>query len=289
MDTKDTVFSNNILNLPQKSIDLSTPIVMGILNVTPDSFFDGGKYNSDRNLLVQTEKMLSEGAAIIDIGGYSSRPDSKDIEEIEEISRIQTAISSIKKEFPKSTISIDTFRSEVAKVALEEGASIVNDISGGGLDEKMFQTVSHYKAPYILMHMRGNPQTMQSHCECNNLLEDIHTYFLETIKKLNALNHNNIILDLGFGFAKTLEQNYELLKNLSYFHKLKLPILVGVSRKSMIYKSLNCEAKDALNGTSVLNAFALKEGANILRVHDVKEAMETIKLYNCTYPHVPIS
>lgn len=289
MDTKDTVFSNNILNLPEKSIDLSTPIVMGILNVTPDSFFDGGIHNSEKSLLVQTEKMLSEGATIIDIGGYSSRPNAKNVDEQEEIKRIQQTIYSVQKEFPESIISIDTFRSQVAKVALEEGASIVNDISGGSLDDNMFATISHYNVPYILMHMRGTPQTMESQSDYKNLLTDIHTYFLRKIHKLHKLGHENIIIDLGFGFAKTLEDNYELLKNLSYFDKLNLPILVGVSRKSMIYKSLDCEAKDALNGTSILNAFALREGAKILRVHDVKEAMETIKLYNCTYPHVPIS
>lgn len=280
---KDTAFSKNILNLPEKSIDLSTPIVMGILNVTPDSFFDGGKHNSETTLLLQVEKMLNEGATIIDIGGYSSRPNAEHISIEEEIKRIHLAFSLIKKHFPESILSIDTFRSKVAKIALEEGASMVNDISAGNLDEKMFSLVSNYNVPYILMHMKGTPQNMEEQCNYNNLLTDIHTYFLKKIKQLHQLNHKNIILDLGFGFAKTIEQNYQLLKNLSYFDKLNLPVLVGISRKSMIYNPLDCSPKEALNGTTVLNTIAIHQGAKILRVHDVKEAIEAIKLYKYTY------
>lgn len=283
MDSKDTEFSKNILHLKEKSIDLSTPIIMGILNLTPDSFFDGGKHNSENALLKQVEKMMLEGASIIDIGGYSSRPNAKHITTEEEINRIQTSFSIIKKAFPESILSIDTFRSQVAKIAIEEGASIVNDISAGNLDKDMFELVSKYQIPYILMHMKGTPQTMQQECDYDNLLTDIHTYFLKKIHQLHKLNHHNIILDLGFGFAKNIQQNYQLLKNLSYFDKINLPVLIGVSRKSMIYSQLNCTAKEALNGTTVLNTIALEKGAKILRVHDVKEAMEAIKLYKYTY------
>ncbi len=274
MSDKDTFFSNN-----------SQPMVMGILNVTPDSFFDGGKYSNENSVLHQTDKMLQEGAKIIDVGGYSSRPDSTDISIEEEVQRIQNAIPSIKKEFPEALISVDTFRSEVARVAIEEGATIVNDISGGSLDPKMFELVSSYKneISYILMHMKGTPQTMKSKCQYRNLISDIHSYFLQKVQQLNQLGFENIVLDLGFGFAKTVEQNYELLRNIHYFKKMNLPILAGVSRKSMIYKPLGITANEALNGTSVLNTIALNEGAKILRVHDVKEAVETIKLYNYTY------
>ena len=252
---------------------------MGILNLTPDSFFDGGKYKSLDNALQQAEKMLAEGADIIDIGGYSTRPQAKDISEQEEIARVVPAIELIKKHFPACIISVDTFRASVAEKAIEVGASIVNDISGGQLDEKMFEKIAQMQVPYILMHSRGNPQTMSQLCDYENIFSEILRFFEQRIEKLTILGVKDIILDLGFGFAKTKEQNFLLLKNLSFFQKLGLPMLVGISRKSMIYKTLGIESTQALNGTTALNMFALEQGAKVLRVHDVAAAKETLTLW----------
>lgn len=268
------------INCNGKLIDLTSPKVMGILNFTPDSFFDGGKYKSDKEILNQTEKMLSEGADFIDAGAYSSRPNAEFVSEQEEITRMKSVLEILTKEFPETIYSIDTFRSEVAKVALENGGSIINDISAGSLDDKMMNVVAHYNVPYIMMHMRGTPQTMTSVTQYDNLVKEILLYFSQKISEARSKGINDLIIDVGFGFAKTIEQNFELLSKLDLFQELNLPILVGVSRKSMIYKTLETQPENALNGTTVLNTIALQKGANILRVHDVKQAKEVIKLVN---------
>ena len=270
---------NYTLNCSGKLISLYQPLIMGILNLTPDSFFDGGKHNSTEKALQQTEKMLAEGADIIDVGGYSTRPNAKDISEKEELNRVLPVIEVIKARFPECIISIDTFRASVAQRAVEAGASIVNDISGGQLDEKMFEAVAQMRVPYILMHSRGNPQTMSQLCYYENIFLEILHFFEQRIEKLTILGVKDVILDLGFGFAKTREQNFYLLKHLSYFQILERPMLVGVSRKSMIYKTLGIEPSQALNGTTALNMFALTQGANLLRVHDVAAAKETLLLW----------
>jgi dihydropteroate synthase len=268
------------LNIRGKLVDLSTPLVMGILNVTPDSFFDGGNFTTESAILNRVEKMLSEGASIIDVGGYSSRPDAADITEKEEINRSVSAIKLITKKFPTAILSIDTFRSEVARQAVLEGAALVNDISAGELDQKMFSTVTNLKVPYIVMHMRGNPQTMKNLTVYENLMREIIDYFHAKISTLTALGISDIIIDPGFGFAKTIEQNFHLLKLLDHFKILDKPMLVGLSRKSMIWKTLEGTPEDALNGTTALNVVALLAGANIIRVHDIKEAVEVVKLYS---------
>ena len=270
---------NYTLNCSGKLISLYQPLIMGILNLTPDSFFDGGKHNSTEKALQQTEKMLAEGADIIDVGGYSTRPNAKDVSEKEELNRVLPVIEVIKARFPECIISIDTFRASVAQRAVEAGASIVNDISGGQLDEKMFEAVAQMRVPYILMHSRGNPQTMSQLCYYENIFLEILHFFEQRIEKLTILGVKDVILDLGFGFAKTREQNFYLLKHLSYFQILERPMLVGVSRKSMIYKTLGIEPSQALNGTTALNMFALTQGANLLRVHDVAAAKETLLLW----------
>ena len=259
-------------------IDLSSPKVMGILNFTPDSFFDGGKYKSDAEILYRVEKMLSEGADFIDVGTYSSRPNAVFVSEDEEVNRMKSVMEILSKEFADAIYSIDTFRSEVAKAALENGGAIINDISAFSLDEKMLDVVAKYQVPYIIMHMRGTPQTKQNFTNYDNLVKEILFYFSEKIALARSKGINDLILDVGFGFAKTIEQNFELLNKLELFQELGLPNLVGVSRKSMIYKTLEIEPKDALNGTTVLNTIALQKGANILRVHDVKEAKEAVNL-----------
>ncbi len=271
-------YTRKTLQVKGNLIDLSTPLVMGILNNTPDSFYDGGKYNNLKAICERAEKMIVEGATFLDIGGYSTRPNAEDISVKEELSRILPVIKEINKLFPQSYISIDTFRAEVAKAAVEEGACMINDISGGQLDEAMFATVSQLQVPYILMHSRGTPQTMSQLTSYDNILEDLIFYFQDKLHVLKQLSCKDIILDLGFGFAKTLEQNHFLLHHLSYFKVLNHPILVGVSRKSMIFKKLGISSQDSLNGTTALHALAVKNGASILRVHDVKEAMEVIKL-----------
>lgn len=267
------------INCNGKLINLSSPKIMGILNFTPDSFFDGGKYKSDKEILLQTEKMLSEGADFIDVGTYSSRPNAVFVSEDEEVNRMKSVLGILTKEFSDVIYSIDTFRSEVAKVALENGGAIINDISAFSLDEKMLDVVAKYQVPYIIMHMRGTPQTKQNFTNYDNLVKEILFYFSEKIALARSKGINDLILDVGFGFAKTIEQNFELLNKLELFQELGLPNLVGVSRKTMIHKTLNIEPEDALNGTTVLNTIALQKGANILRVHDVKEAKQTIELY----------
>lgn len=266
------------INCNGKLINLSSPKIMGILNFTPDSFFDGGKYKSDKEILLQTEKMLSEGADFIDVGTYSSRPNAVFVSEDEEVNRMKSVLGILTKEFSDVIYSIDTFRSEVAKVALENGGAIINDISAFSLDEKMLDVVAKYQVPYIIMHMRGTPQTKQNFTNYDNLVKEILFYFSEKIALARSKGINDLILDVGFGFAKTIEQNFELLNKLELFQELGLPNLVGVSRKTIIYKTLEIEPKDALNGTTVLNTIALQKGANILRVHDVLEAKQTIKI-----------
>jgi len=251
---------------------------MGILNVTPNSFYDGGKYANDKALLNHAEKMLEEGATFIDIGAYSSKPSAEFVSEVEEAERLVPVVQLILQHFPEALISVDTFRANVAKAALEAGACIVNDIAAGGLDEQMMQTVADFQVPYIMMHMKGNPQTMQSLAQYKNITKEVLFYFSEKIAQARSFGINDLIVDPGFGFAKTTEQNFELLANLELFDRLELPILVGVSRKSMIYKTLETTAEFALNGTTVLNTIALQKGSTILRVHDVKEAVECVKL-----------
>jgi dihydropteroate synthase len=281
---QDTPFpTKKTLNLDGRLLTLDVPKVIGILNLTPDSFYDGGKYKSTKDILNQTEKMLNEGASIIDIGGYSSRPQAKNIDEGEEVKRVTKGISLVKSHFPDAHVSVDTFRAGVAAKALDEGACMVNDISGGNLDDSMFDLIAHRKVPYILMHLRGTPQTMSNETKYENLLSNMMDYFNSKLKRLLKSGINDVIIDPGFGFAKTVDQNYEILNNLKYFNALKQPILAGISRKSMVYKKLGVSSDEALNGTTVLNTIALINGVSLLRVHDVKEAMETIKLFKATY------
>ncbi|AIN73723.1 dihydropteroate synthase [Flavobacterium psychrophilum] len=268
------------INCKGQLIDLSTPKVMGILNVTPDSFYDGGRFVSEKNVLIQVENMLQDGANFIDIGGQSSKPKAAIVSIDEELKRVVSIVDLILKKFPETMISIDTFNSKVAQIAVENGAAIINDISAGNLDDNMFETIAKLQVPYIMMHMRGTPQTMQEMTNYDDLLKDILFYFSEKVAKARSFGINDLIIDPGFGFAKTLEQNFELLNKLELFEMLELPILVGVSRKSMIYKTLETTPENALNGTSVLNTISLTKGGNILRVHDVKEAVECVKLYN---------
>ena len=251
---------------------------MGILNVTPNSFYDGGKHKEINSIIHQVDKMLSEGADFIDIGAYSSKPSAEFVSEEEEIKRLVPIVKSLVETFPNIVLSVDTFRAQVARASVENGVAIVNDISAGLLDDKMLETVAQLKVPYIMMHMRGNPQTMQSLTQYDDIVKEMIFYFSERIQKARSFGISDIVIDPGFGFAKTLEQNYEVLNKMELFKILELPILVGVSRKSMIYKVLENSPQEALNGTSVLNTIALQKGAKILRVHDVKEAVECIKL-----------
>jgi len=281
---KDTIFSSKTtLNLRGNLVDISTPIVMGILNITPDSFHSGSRIDSDKHLLSQAEKMLADGATILDVGGYSSRPSAADISTEQELKRVIPSIEQLSRTFPGANISIDTFRSTVAEAAMNAGASMINDISGGMLDENMFEVVAKCNAAYILMHMRGTPQSMSKMTDYDNLLIDLTDFFVSQTSKLKTLGVSDIILDPGFGFSKNITQNYEILKYLQYFQQLNLPLLAGLSRKSMIYKSLDILPDQALNGTTVLNTIALMNGAQILRVHDVKEAIEAVKLYKAVY------
>ena len=266
------------INCNGNLIDLSTPKVMGILNVTPNSFYDGGKHKEINSIIHQVDKMLSEGADFIDIGAYSSKPSAEFVSEEEEIKRLVPIVKSLVETFPNIVLSVDTFRAQVAKASVENGVAMVNDIAAGLLDDKMLETVAELKVPYIMMHMRGNPQTMQSLTDYNDIVKEIIFYFSERIQKARSFGISDIVIDPGFGFAKTLEQNYEVLNKMELFSILELPLLAGVSRKSMIYKVLESSPQEALNGTSVLNTIALQKGAKILRVHDVKEAVECIKL-----------
>jgi dihydropteroate synthase len=261
-------------------VDVSEPKVMGILNVTPNSFYDGGKFHQQDAALRQAEKMLSDGADFIDIGACSTKPNAEFVSEADEIARLKPVLEAIAKQFPKVLISVDTFRAAVAEMAVKEGAAIVNDVSSGNLDANMLPTIAKLQVPYIMMHSRGDAATMQNLTQYDDLIKEILFYFSQKVAFARSLGIHDLIIDPGFGFAKTLSQNYHLLKNLSLFQMLELPILVGISRKSMIYKHLDISANEALNGTTVLNTLALSQGANILRVHDVKEAIETIQLYS---------
>ncbi|MCF7568507.1 dihydropteroate synthase [Sabulilitoribacter arenilitoris] len=267
-----------MINCKGQLIDLSSPKVMGILNITPDSFYDGGSYKNNRVILNKVEKMLNEGATFIDVGAYSSRPNADYVSETDELKRILPIVNLILKEFPRTLLSIDTFRSEVAKHCVEAGACMINDISAGKLDDAMLQTIANLKVPYIMMHMRGTPQNMQQKTHYDDLIKDIIFYFSERITAAKQLGIIDMIIDPGFGFAKTLEQNFKVLNQLELFKMLDKPILAGISRKSMIYKTLETSASNALNGTTALNTVALQKGASILRVHDAKEAVECVKL-----------
>ncbi len=271
---------NLSLNCKGQLIDLSTPKVMGILNITPDSFYDGGQFKDSKSILVQTEKLISEGATFVDVGAYSSRPGANFVSENEELQRIIPVAELILKHFPKTLISIDSFRANVIRECVNAGAVISNDISAGHLDDQMMKTIGELGIPYIMMHMRGTPQTMQNLTHYDHLITEIFSYFSERVQLAKQHKIMDVVIDPGFGFAKTLSQNYELLGKLEFFQNLNCPILCGVSRKSMIYKTLNCLPKEALNGTTALNMVALMNGTNILRVHDVKEALECVKLFN---------
>lgn len=270
--------SFNTIRVGHTLLDFSSPKIMGIVNVTPDSFFDGGKYSDVEQALTQATKLLEEGADILDIGAYSSRPNANYVNEAEELERLIPLIEKLKRAHPNCVISVDTFRSKVAEAAVESGVHIINDISGGSLDKDMFATAGRLEVPYILMHMRGSPQTMQSLTDYEDLMSDISGYFADRIVKLRRWGVRDIILDPGPGFAKTLTQNYELIRRFTELKSFGLPLLGAVSRKSMIYKELNISAKEALNGTTALNAALLLQSADLLRVHDVKEAKETIAL-----------
>ena len=267
------------INCKGHLIDLDRPRVMGILNLTPDSFYDGGKYKSASEILAQVEKMLKEGATFIDIGAYSSRPGAIHISQEEELSRLLPVLQLMIQEFPDALVSVDTFRSHVASEAIQSGACMINDISGGSLDEDMFSIIAKLQVPYVLMHMVGTPQNMQQNIHYENLVKDIIFYFSQKVFELRKLGVNDIILDPGFGFSKTLDQNFELLQKLELFSGMDLPVLVGLSRKSMLYKLFDLNANSALNATTSANTIALMKGAGILRVHDVKEAMETITIF----------
>jgi len=269
-----------ILNINGGVFDLSSPKIMGVLNVTPDSFYDGGVFSNEKKILAQVEKMILDGADIIDIGGFSSKPGAKTISLKEEEKRVIPIIKLINKTFNKIIISVDTFRSEIAEKSLNEGASIINDISGGDLDKNIYQISYKYKAPYIMMHMNGIPLNMQNNPKYENINHDIIKDFTSKIDSAEKKGVCDIIIDPGFGFGKTIQHNYQILNNLKLYTVLKKPILVGISRKSMIYKLLKTDPSKALNGTTSLNTIALINGANILRVHDVKEAKEVIKLYS---------
>lgn len=269
-DTQLHLFCGNL------SLDLSGPVIMGILNLTPDSFYDGGKFNSIENALLQVEKMVAEGAKIIDIGAVSTRPGAQQISTDDEWSRMEAIIPLLKSNFPETVLSVDTYRAEIAKKAIRAGAHVINDISGGTLDGKMFETIAELNVPYVLMHIKGTPETMQQKPEYENVVEEVKQFFDERIAKLNSFGVKQIILDPGFGFGKTLEHNYQLLNALDVFVEMGYPVLAGLSRKSMITKLYGGEKQEALAGTIEVNKIALQKGAKILRVHDVKEAAELI-------------
>ena len=280
MEAKDTFFyQKTTLNCNGKLVSLASPVVMGILNVTPDSFFDGSRLTSIDSLLARAETMLAEGANILDIGGYSTRPGAAEVSTVEEKTRVVPAIKALRQAFPDCLISVDTFRADVAEEAINAGANIINDVSGGELDKDMFKTAGRLKVPYILMHMRGTPQTMNQLTQYEDIILELVTYFEQKIALLYTAGVTDIILDPGFGFAKTIDQNFEILRRLEDLKILGLPLLAGLSRKSMTYKTLGIPATEALAGTIALNTIALMRGASILRVHDVKETVQTIKLF----------
>lgn len=267
------------LNIKGKLTSLDTPLVMGILNVTPDSFYADSRKQTEAAIEERIQAILSEGGTIIDVGGYSSRPDAVEVSSEEEMKRVAVALGILQRHYPEVAVSVDTFRADVACCSVEKyGAAIINDISGGELDKEMFPAVASLNVPYIMMHMRGTPQTMQQHTDYKDMMEDILLYFAAKVRELNLMGVNDIVLDPGFGFSKTLDQNYHLMGHLREFGQFGLPLLVGVSRKSMIYKFLGGTPSESLNGTTVLNTVALLNGADILRVHDVRAAVEAVKI-----------
>lgn len=270
---------DKMLNIKGNLVSLDTPVVMGILNVTPDSFYAASRQRGEADIERRIETILSEGGAWIDVGGYSSRPEAEDVSPEEEMRRLEPALRLLRDRYPEVPVSLDTFRAEVARWGVEEyGVALINDISGGELDEAMFRTVAGLRVPYLLMHMRGTPRTMQRHTDYADLMEEVMLYFARKVRELRLLGVNDIILDPGFGFSKTLEQNYRLMHHLEEFAVFELPLLVGVSRKSMIYRLLDATPEESLNGTTVLNTFALLHGADILRVHDVRQAVEAVRI-----------
>lgn len=290
MEPKNTFFSKKLtIKCRGELLDLSEPKVMGILNLTPNSFYDGGRHNSTEKIIELVSKMVNDGCDILDIGAYSTKPGAEIVSEKEELERLLPVFDLIKKKFPDLLLSLDTFRSEIARIAITDYAiDMINDISAGDMDNKMLETIVKHNVPYIMMHMQGTPQIMQQNPDYKNVVKEIMMYFSEKVSKAKMLGLNDVIIDPGFGFGKTLDHNYQLLNYLSDFRIFELPILVGLSRKSMIYKTLNTTADESLNGTTVLNTLALAGGANIVRVHDVREAKETITLYQkFSNAHVP--
>lgn len=273
------VLQPKYINVNGSLLDLSTPCVMGILNITPDSFYAGSRMQTETEIARRVTQIIAEGAGIIDIGAYSSRPNAENVSVKEEMERLRAGLEILYKVQPDAIVSVDTFRADVARMCVEEyGVAIINDIAAGEMDEEMFRIVARLNVPYIMMHMQGTPQSMQQHPHYDNLLKDIFQYFARKVQQLRDLGMKDIILDPGFGFGKTLEHNYELLSHLEEFRIFELPLLVGVSRKSMIYRLLGTTPQEALNGTTVLDTICLLKGANILRVHDVREAVETVKI-----------
>lgn len=276
---KKTMKTPLYINVNGRLMDLSEPQVMGILNVTPDSFYAGSRSETEKDIVQRLHQIIDEGASIIDIGGYSSRPNAEHISAAEEMNRLRNGLEIIRKHSPNAVVSVDTFRADVAKMCVEEyGVAIINDISAGQMDKEMFPTIAKLGVPYIIMHMKGTPQDMQMNPQYDHFLKEIFYYFSEKVQKLRDLGVKDIIIDPGFGFGKTLEHNYELMNHLEEFSLFELPLLVGISRKSMIYKLLGTTPEEAINGTTALHTIALLKGANILRVHDVKEAVESIKI-----------
>lgn len=271
--------SSKYINVNGSLLDLSGPCVMGILNITPDSFYVGSRMQTEAEIAARAQQILDEGAGIIDIGAYSSRPNAENVSPREEMERLRMGLEILRKTQPGAVISVDTFRADVARMCVEEyGVAIINDIAAGEMDTDMFRTVAELNVPYIMMHMQGTPQNMQQHPHYDNLLKEVFLYFAQKVQQLRDLGMKDIILDPGFGFGKTVEHNYELLAHLEEFRVFELPLLVGVSRKSMIYRLLGNTPQDALNGTTVLDTICLLKGADILRVHDVREAVETVKI-----------
>ena len=274
------MFSNHTLNLGGRLLELHEPQIMGILNITPDSFFSGSRTETEADITCRLHQMMQEGADMIDVGAYSSRPGAADVSEEEEMERLRRGLRIVKRDFPQVPVSVDTFRANVARMAVEEeGADIVNDISGGEMDKRMFRTVASLRVPYILMHMQGTPQSMQQAPHYDNVRREVMIYMAEKVERLHDLGVKDIIADPGFGFGKTLEHNYELMAHLEDFHELDCPLLVGISRKSMIYKLVGGTPQTALGGTTALHLYALNKGTHILRVHDVAAAVETKKIY----------
>ncbi|MGM0496408.1 MAG: dihydropteroate synthase [Bacteroidota bacterium] len=280
MENKDTIFSKkSYINCNGSLLDFDKPRIMGVLNVTPDSFYDGGYYYDQDSLTKRIEQLQEEGADIIDAGGYSSRPGADNISNKEEWKRLEPVLKKIRKDYPETIISVDTFRSDIAYAAVKEySVDMINDISAGEMDEKMFGTISELQVPYIMMHMKGTPQNMKEKAHYDDMMDEILKYFARKYDQLRNMGVNDVILDPGFGFAKNIEQNFLLMNKLEQFNVFDLPLLVGISRKSMIFKTLNIKPQEALNGTTVLNTIALLHGADILRVHDVKEAKEVVQL-----------